>query len=170
MYEVVFIWKCACALQLRRAEDERLDVVSALTSRDEQLRQKDRELADKTAELTALRASMRQQAQPAQQPQQAQQQQHRLQRVGSVASTTHRCAAADCAWYQRDVTAMRAFAQCNHGMNELLEHSLIHCQALQITVQTHAVCKESVLPFAVLDLLLSIPLVAIVCTSLTDTS
>lgn len=77
-------------LQLRRAEEERSDVASALTAREDQLRQKDRELADKDAELGIMRASVRQQAQHAQQAQPQQQQQHRLQRVGSLASTTHR--------------------------------------------------------------------------------
>ena len=80
-------------MQLRRAEEERSDVASTLTAREDQLRHKDRELADKDAELGIMRASVRQQAQHAQQAQQAQpqqQQQHRLQRVGSLASTTHR--------------------------------------------------------------------------------
>lgn len=85
----------ALEMQLRRAEEDRSDVSSALAARREELRQKDRELADKDAELTTIRASTssRQQAQqqPQQQSQQQQlQQQHRLQRVSSVASTTHR--------------------------------------------------------------------------------
>ena len=76
--------------QLADSQGQLADASLALEARHAVIREREQELAEKDAELAALRSSR--------QPQQQLQQQlpHKLQRVGSVASTTHRYEHALC--------------------------------------------------------------------------